>query len=80
MALQKYGGMDVILSSYLTETKTEEVKRTIKERLFSLPWRPFKKTKTITVQVPQRGVFKTEFGLCMHPAIWEEIKKAKGDL
>jgi len=74
--MHKYNGMDVILSSHLTETRKEVVKRSIKERLFSWPWKPMKKTKDIFIVEPSKKAFFTEFGVCMHPVMWDGLKKA----
>ena len=53
-----------------------EKKRTIKERLFSLPWRPFKRTKTITLMVPSREIIFWENHLVMHPVVKDELLRS----
>jgi len=53
-----------------------EVKRTWKERLFSLPFRPFQKTKIVTYYIPQRKLIRVnETTYYAHPTILEEIKQ-----
>lgn len=80
MALQSFGGKDVILNELMTQTKSETVDRSIMERLFSRPWNPMKKTKVILKTVPSRECYITGSRVIMHPAMWEEIRKIKGDL
>ena len=58
-----------------------EKQRTLKERLFSLPWRPLKKTKTITPMVPSKEIICWENQFVMHPAtkqaFLQEMAKAE---
>jgi hypothetical protein len=56
---------------YLTVPET--VKRTWKERLFTRPWRPFRKTKVI--QVPNPDLIKTSVGLIGHPDTVAKLRK-----
>jgi hypothetical protein len=69
-------GVRIIESHIMTEAgEPYEVARTWRERLFSLPWRPLKATRTVVPQVPMRSVIKLANGdLVMHPAIAEEFK------
>jgi hypothetical protein len=53
MKLDHAFGIPIITNPYLTESKV--VPRSWKERLFSWPWRPLVKTKTI--QVPDDKVY-----------------------
>ena len=54
----------------LIDGEPYEVQRTWKERLFTTPWRPFKRTKTIIPKVPDKFVYFIEGGkVCIaHPA------------
>lgn len=69
-------GFDIIENPLLTVPGEPcEVKRTLKERLFTKPWQPFKATKTITPQVPSKQIFRIENKLICHPAIAAQIKR-----
>ena len=46
-----------------------EQKRTWKERLFTLPWRPFKKTKTLTIFPPLKNYYLIGNTILCHPAM-----------
>jgi len=46
---------------------TDHVKRSLKERLFSRPWQPFKKNKTVTNMVPSHKIYWEGESLIMHP-------------
>ena len=63
----------VFESKYMTVP--QEVKRTWRERLFTRPFRPFRKTKII--QVPNPNLYRTPFGVYGHP---ETIRKLKAAL
>lgn len=52
-----------------------EVERSWKERLFSLPWRPWKKVKIIIPQVPDPHIYQFEGTMVMHPTIVKQIKE-----
>lgn len=73
-----FNGFRVLLSEWLVEEgQPFPEPRTWRERLFSLPWRPFKRTRWITPMVPSRTVRKVDRDtLLMHPAIWRELKEA----
>lgn len=62
-------------SDILTVAKTEEVKRTWKERLLTWPWRPLRKTKYVTTQVPSKQVIHTNGTYFAHSALIEEIRQ-----
>jgi hypothetical protein len=56
--LMEMYGYKFIESWLMTEPgKPYDVPRTWKERWFTRPWRPWKRTKTITPQVPMRRFF-----------------------
>lgn len=67
-------GQRFIASPLMTEAKTEEVPRTWKERLFSWPWRPLKKVRYVTTQVPSRQIVRFEDTFFAHPALIKEIE------
>lgn len=45
-----------------------------KERLFSRPWRPFKKYKTIIPKIPNPEIIVTADCYIMHPEIAKKLK------
>ena len=73
-----YMGKRIITSPILTKTSDPfPVKRTWIERLFSLPWRPWKATKMITIQVPSDEVIIMADTITMHP---ETLRKFQAEL
>lgn len=70
-------GVKIITNHLMVENGDPyKVIRTWKERLFSCPWRPFKKTRTIIPKVPMRSVMKLPNGTyVMHPAMLNELKR-----
>lgn len=73
-----FRGYRVVADPILTTTETREVKRTWKERLFSLPWRPFKTTHTHSYQVPDSYVVVDKLNrvIYAHPVVVKEIGAA----
>lgn len=51
----------------LEEGDPYEKKRTWSERLFSRPWKPLTKTKTVTPMIPRKGALKIGNKIIMHP-------------
>lgn len=74
MPFDLINGERFIADKYMTETKTEEVKRTWKERLFTLPWRPRKTHKFVSTVVPSRQLIWSNGSYFAHPALIQEIK------
>lgn len=52
-----------------------EVERTFKERWFSFPWRPFRKTKIVTPKVPDDRVVQMGDTLMMHPVVAKAFRE-----
>lgn len=52
------------------------VKRTIFERIFTRPWRPFNKYRIEVPRVPSTEIYYTNEYIMCHPAMIEEMKKA----
>lgn len=72
-------GYRVVTDPLLTEEGPKiEVPRTWRERLFTRPWNPFRKTKWIGTRIPSKQVIKAENQrlLIMHPVLWERLQKA----
>ena len=70
------GGTRIVINPLLTEAgEPFERVRTWKERLFTRPWLPFKKTQTVVPQVPLKTAFKLPKGsLAMHPVLANELR------
>jgi sporulation protein YlmC with PRC-barrel domain len=62
----------IVTSKWITDTK--EVKRTWKERLFTVPWRPLKKTKTVVV--PSDKVYMMGDIVVCHPVMESRLQEA----
>ena len=63
-----YDGIIFLSSSLFLDTKEEVVTRTWRERLFSKPWRPLVKEKTLRYQVPMETVTVLGNKAIGHPA------------
>ena len=61
-SLVVYDGFDVVIRSW-------------KERLFTKPWQPLKKTKKVHKHVPDSRILQTKTALIMHPSIADELIK-----
>lgn len=72
-----FDGYRVIESVYLTEAgEPYQVPRSWKERLFSRPWQPLKRTRTVTPQVPMKGGVRFGNGtILMHPETVRHIRE-----
>jgi len=60
----------------VVDGKPYRVNLTWKERVFSWPWRPFKKTKFVTPKVPDPNVIIIGNQIYAHPAVIESIHQA----
>lgn len=71
------GGTRIIESPYLTEPgEPVSVRRTWRERWLTRPWRPFRRTRLITPQVPSRQVFQLPDGtMLMHPVTRAHLRQ-----
>lgn len=64
---------------FLVDSDVREVKRTWRERLFTLPWQPFKATRTEITTTPSKVCYQMPDGsLVMHPATAAELKRQLG--
>ena len=59
-----------------SEVVHREVDRTWQERWFSRPWRPFKKTRTVTETVASDRVLVIDGTIFCHPDLAEKINQA----
>jgi hypothetical protein len=66
----------VYLSVYLTEPGPPvEVARDWRERWWSWPWQPWRRTRTVVSQVPLRGALQQADGsFLMHPETWRQLR------
>ena len=69
-------GMRIIENAHMVKDgEPYEVRRTWKERLFSLPWRPLLARRTVVPKVPRRAIIQLPNGaLVMHPVVAEELR------
>ena len=75
MAAPYLEGFDVFTDLTMTESGEPYQERIPwSKRLFSLPWRPLKKTKTVVPQVPSKTAIRFQNRLIMHPEMLEVIK------
>lgn len=56
--------------------RPEKVKRTWKERLFTLPWKPWITHKTIQVPNYKPAMYRLGNQIIYHPALKEQIRKS----
>lgn len=75
MSIGVIGGVDIVIDPNCFKEVQTEVKRTWKERLFSLPWNPFKKQKTVVHYKPVAYADMHKRVIYCHPDIADEIMK-----
>lgn len=75
--MDTFNGLRVIESVYLTEAgEPYHVRRSWKERLFSWPWRPLTRTRTIVPQVPMRGGYRLGNNvIVLHPETIRQLEQ-----
>lgn len=64
-----FAGMPVIVHRPMT------VRRTWRERLFSLPWRPFRKFKTVPPAIGDGQVYRVLDTWHVTESTWDSLKK-----
>ena len=73
-------GITIIEDPNLLRFEDTLEKRTWKERLFTLPWNPFKLNKTVIISLPSEEVYfvgeRGDRKIVCHPEMVEKIKKA----
>ncbi len=75
----KINGFDIIESITITKDGPPvEVPRTWRERLFTRPWRPRQRTKTVTTKVPAIWLDNNNRTVYMHPAMKRHFLQAAG--
>jgi len=69
-------GMRIIENpNLLVPGEPKIIVRTWKERIFSLPWRPWRASKTIIPMVPSKEILQYGNRWIMHPSMAEQIKR-----
>ena len=72
------GYYTIVESTYMTDTREGERKRSWSERLLSLPWRPWRATAKTWIEVPKTDIMvvQAERLLIMHPTVAREFREA----
>jgi len=70
------GEIRIIEAAHMTESATREVPRTLRERLFSWPWRPLQRTRTEVYQKPMAKAFLVGDTLMAHPVVAGALRDA----
>lgn len=66
--------IDIIQNPYLV--KSETVQRSWKERLFTWPWKPWRRTKILQVPSNEAIVDAINHKVYVHPEFYETLKKS----
>jgi len=74
-SLSPIGGIQIIENNHMVDKKETKVLRAWKERLFSLPWKPFNKTKTVVTYIPKQEILQYGSMIVCHPAVAAKIRK-----
>lgn len=69
------GGVDIVIDPCYVKEVLTQVKRAWRERLFSIPWNPFKKQKTVVHYKPVAYADMHKRVIYCHPDIFDEIMK-----
>lgn len=72
-----FSGLMVRTDPHMVDVTYETVDRTWTERLFSWPWRPLQKTKTIQHATPKKEAYQLPNGIMvMHPEALRALREA----
>ena len=72
----KFEGYNIIENEYmLMDSLPQAVERGLKERLFTRPWKPFKKIKYVRKRIPSDKAIVRGNDLVMHPSLAKELIK-----
>lgn len=76
--LHQICGMNIRTNPLLTiPGPLVEVRSTWKERLFTMPWRPWIRTRGVISQIPSREMYMLpDNTIVMHPELWREVREA----
>ena len=71
-----FGGIQVIEGVNMTVAgELYEVSRTWKDRVFTWPWNPLRKTYTIIPQVPSDEIIRFKDKMVCHPTIANKLRQ-----
>lgn len=74
-SLRDYTGITVISDPCMVEAGEPVItKRSLKERLFTRPWRPLMKTSVHVPMIPLKEYRLINGKIYMHPAIFKEVQ------
>jgi hypothetical protein len=75
--IDTFASVRLIESPYLTVAVSFVVRRPWRERLFSRPWRPCQRTRTVIQQEPSRGALQLPNGdIVMHPEMARRLRES----
>lgn len=75
----EFAGFEIILREDMTKPgEPYSTPRTWKQRLFTLPWTPWKAECVVTPMVPSTDIYKVGTQLIMHPDLFDEMKREVG--
>ena len=69
-------GYHLIETECMTVLREQEVVRTWKERLLTLPWRPLRRTKTVMVTAPNPELYLAGYNIYGHPETIAQLREA----
>lgn len=70
-----FGGLRICEAEHLTKTEECFLRRTWRERLFTWPWRPWRATRKIFIQVPDPNFYVVGDMVLCHPAMARELRE-----
>lgn len=75
--MTQFYGLKIVTNPLMVEDgEPFQERRSWKERLFSLPWHPMMKTRTVVPKIPKKEAVQMDDGtLVMHPAMAEELTR-----
>ena len=70
-----FGQYSIITNKFMTYRARRIKKRSLKERLFSLPWRPLVSRKVVVIDAPRRRfiIDNNTNSIYCHPEMYEKI-------
>lgn len=70
-------GYRIIENPEMTCQKQVRRQRSLSQRLFTFPWRPFQKTELILMTVPDDRMVIQNNTLMVHPEVYKKLKAVK---
>jgi len=76
MNVGRLGGLKIVENMFMVVPgEPYQVPRGWRERLFTMPWRPLRKERTVVPMVPSKEIIKLYDQLIMHPVTAIELRK-----